>query len=278
LNYLTLPGNIDSIGDYLLIQSNKSLTNLNGLESISSIGSYLGIVDNIALNNLTGLENLTSILGVLEIYFNQSLISVTGLENLDSIGSDLLIRFNPNIINLQSLANLRSIGGTLLIEDNFNLTNLNGLENIDPGTIDSLFITNNTLLTTCAVKSICEYLAGSNVFTHIHDNAPNCNSREEVDAACLVGLENMIQENELSIYPNPSTSNFTIQFTLENKEQVKLAVMNNLGQVVEIVTNEMLQPGKYEYNWNAENMPAGVYFYNIQIGSQAGTGKMVLMK
>lgn len=93
-----------------------------------------------------------------------------------------------------------------------------------------------------------------------------------------VGINESITQIKYSIFPNPSTSNFTIQFTLENKEQVKLAVMNNMGQVVEIITNETVQPGKHELYWSAEGMPAGVYFYNIQIGKQAGTGKLVLMK
>ena len=41
---------------------------------------------------------------------------------------------------------------------------------------------------------------------------------------------------------------------------------------INLVANKTLSEGQHELNWNAVAMPAGVYFYNIQIGKQAGTG------
>jgi hypothetical protein len=42
--------------------------------------------------------------------------------------------------------------------------------------------------------------------------------------------------------------------------------------------NEILAPGEYEIEWNAENLPSGVYFYTIKYGNFSKTGKMVLLK
>jgi len=36
--------------------------------------------------------------------------------------------------------------------------------------------------------------------------------------------------------------------------------------------------GEQKVQWNAEGMPAGMYYFRIQAGEMAGVGKMVLMK
>jgi len=64
------------------------------------------------------------------------------------------------------------------------LTSLSGLNNIDPGSIIDLSITNNSLLSACEVQSVCDYLASPGGAVEIHDNAPGCNSPDEVQEAC----------------------------------------------------------------------------------------------
>ena len=223
------------------------------------------------------MHNLSDCNGGLNISRNSLLSNLDFLNNLTTLGWGLNIISNPIFSDIKGLGHLTNINFTIDIEDNPELISLKGLENINPGTITGVILNKNKKLSYCEIENICQYLFEL-TDSYINNNAPGCNSREEVEAACLAGIENMIQENELSIFPNPSSSRFTIQFSLENEEQVKLLVLNNLGQVVAIVANETLSEGQHELNWNAEGMPAGVYFYNIQIGNQAGTGKLVLMK
>jgi hypothetical protein len=77
-----------------------------------------------------------------------------------------------------------------LIGDNYGgnpaLTSLTGLENIDAGSISSLHIENNYLLSTCEVQSICDYLVAPNGTISIYGNAPGCNSQQEVEEACEI--------------------------------------------------------------------------------------------
>ncbi len=68
--------------------------------------------------------------------------------------------------------------------NNYTLTSLSGLDNISPETVDFLRIDSNPLLSECEVQSICDYLAIPGNTTEIYDNAPGCNSQQEVEAAC----------------------------------------------------------------------------------------------
>jgi hypothetical protein len=44
------------------------------------------------------------------------------------------------------------------------------------------------------------------------------------------------------------------------------------------LVNEEKPAGSYEVNFNATNLPSGVYFYQLQADSFVETKKMVLMK
>lgn len=65
---------------------------------------------------------------------------------------------------------LTSIEGDLFIIGNASLTSLAGLDKIDAGSISDLYIREYTLLSTCAVQSICDYLAAPNDEVEIHDH------------------------------------------------------------------------------------------------------------
>jgi len=118
---------------------------------------------------------------------------------------------NPYLTSLSGLANLTFVGGYFQIAYNSSLTNLTGLNNINAASIEDLYIYNNNSLSTCEVESICDYLASPNGEVYIGNNAPGCNSQQEVEEACSVvpclpeGITFSTQEqidNFSSNYPN----------------------------------------------------------------------------
>ncbi|MCW9094394.1 MAG: S8 family serine peptidase, partial [Ignavibacteriaceae bacterium] len=79
-------------------------------------------------------------------------------------------------------------------------------------------------------------------------------------------------------YPNPFNPITTIKYSVPQTSKVVIKVFDILGNEIETLVNEEKLLGTYELNWNAANLPSGVYFYQIKAGSFVETKKMVLMK
>jgi hypothetical protein len=79
-------------------------------------------------------------------------------------------------------------------------------------------------------------------------------------------------------YPNPFNPSTKITYSIPERENVSLKVFDLLGsEVVELVKGE-IETGTYDINFNASNLPSGVYFYRLQAGSFVQTRKMILLK
>jgi hypothetical protein len=89
-------------------------------------------------------------------------------------------------------------------------------------------------------------------------------------------------------YPNPFNPTTHIKFEIPLSGGVdaeggrgvltKLAVYDILGKEVAVVVNESLEAGKYDYEFNAGNLPSGVYFYKLIAGNYTDVKRMLLVK
>ena len=79
-------------------------------------------------------------------------------------------------------------------------------------------------------------------------------------------------------YPNPFNSSSTIKYSIPKSSQVTLKIFNTLGEEIETLVNEEKPVGTYKVNWNAVNLPNGVYFYQLKAGDFIQTKKMILLK
>lgn len=80
-------------------------------------------------------------------------------------------------------------------------------------------------------------------------------------------------------YPNPFNPSTSIKFEISFKNQVKLSVYDLLGQEIYVLVNSQLNPGNYQYSFDASSLPSGVYFYKLTAGSDfSQTKKMVLIR
>jgi len=51
-----------------------------------------------------------------------------------------------------------------------------------------------------------------------------------------------------------------------------------LGNEIAILVNEEKPVGNYEIEFDAMNLPSGIYFYRLQVGSFVQTKKMILLR
>ncbi|NQT26292.1 T9SS type A sorting domain-containing protein [candidate division KSB1 bacterium] len=79
-------------------------------------------------------------------------------------------------------------------------------------------------------------------------------------------------------YPNPFNPTTTINFTIPEKEFVKLSVYDQLGQKVTTLVNENMTAGSHGIVWNAADMPSGLYLYKLEMGHKTLIRKMMLLK
>lgn len=79
-------------------------------------------------------------------------------------------------------------------------------------------------------------------------------------------------------YPNPFNPVTKISYALPGAAMVELKVYNVLGQLITTLVNEEKPAGVYEVDFNAEDLPSGVYMYRIQAGDFVQTRKMLLLK
>ena len=87
----------------------------------------------------------------------------------------------------------------------------------------------------------------------------------------------------LQNYPNPFNPVTVIQFSIPlsvetTRRVVSLRIYDVLGKEIAVLVNENLKPGIYEIEWDATNIPSGVYFYSLITNEFTQTKKMVVLK
>ncbi|MES2766559.1 MAG: peptidylprolyl isomerase [Bacteroidota bacterium] len=84
--------------------------------------------------------------------------------------------------------------------------------------------------------------------------------------------------SEVTISPNPADISSKIRFTLLKDENIKLEILNNLGERVTILHEGNLPRGPQEFTWNTKGNPDGNYFFSLKIGEEVKSGKIVLLR
>ena len=79
-------------------------------------------------------------------------------------------------------------------------------------------------------------------------------------------------------YPNPFNPTTTIGFGIPEKANVRLSILNILGEEIRVLLNEEKESGHHSIEFNASDLPSGVYFYQLRTGSFVETKKMVLLR
>jgi len=79
-------------------------------------------------------------------------------------------------------------------------------------------------------------------------------------------------------FPNPFNPVTKIRFDIPKATKVRITIYDLIGREVELLYDNILNPGKFEMTWNASDYPSGVYFYRLISDGFVNTKKMVLVK
>jgi len=113
-------------------------------------------------------------------------------------------------------------------------------------------------------------------------NVPASMAKVSSNTNGTTGVENNnVVPNEFNLlqnYPNPFNPSTTISFSLANTGFVNLVVFSITGEKVATLVNREYQSGNYTVEFNASNLPSGIYLYRLTAGNFVSTKKMILMK
>lgn len=90
----------------------------------------------------------------------------------------------------------------------------------------------------------------------------------------IIPISFLLEQN----YPNPFNPITKIKFDIAKSSFVRIVIFDILGRVINILANQNLEAGRYEIDFNASNLPSGVYFYKLITDNFSESKKMVLIK
>lgn len=119
----------------------------------------------------------------------------------------------------------------------------------------------------------------SSAITNARNLYPSIPSSVKEVSTSEIPLQYELMQN----YPNPFNPTTKIRFSVPmvnglTKQNVLLKVYNLLGDEVATLVNESLNAGNYETEFDAKNLPSGIYIIQLCTGEKLLTRKMSLIK
>ncbi len=248
------------------------------------------------------------------LYFANELNSLTGSNsiNIFTIGFNF-VNINTQTINglkvkmknttQTSVSSFSSSGWTVVFDGGWNPTST-GIQYI---TLQNQFIwsnPNNLLIEICFNNSVgttnSTVYASNTTANTVYHNATNItgdgcvditggtasNIRPNLQLIWLpipTKIENVSSEVPDNFrlyqnYPNPFNPTTKIKYDLPAAGYVNLRVFDILGKEVSTLVSSYLEAGYYIVEFNAFNLPAGLYFYKLEYNGNLVTRKMILVK
>jgi hypothetical protein len=116
----------------------------------------------------------------------------------------------------------------------------------------------------------------SNIYTHIHDNAPGCNSAEEVLDSCnITTIEEKILNESFAISPNPVGSSAVINYKILQPSFVTLKIIDIRGREMAVLFEGWQQPGEQRVILDGSQLKPGVYFCTLKTNNGMQTRKII---
>jgi hypothetical protein len=97
---------------------------------------------------------------------------------------------------------------------------------------------------------------------------------DDINIQNTTDVQNLVMTNDVQMYPNPSTGVINMDVNLFNRDNLTINVTNSIGQRVSQVSDENTFGGHYVIDLS--NEPNGVYFIEVQTGTEVTTRRVVI--
>ena len=110
-------------------------------------------------------------------------------------------------------------------------------------------------------------------------------------AGTFINAIEVMLENSLSVspdvprefslhkpYPNPFNNTISIPMTSSIKSDVVIEIFDISGRKIETIFNGQIQPGKKDFQWNANKASSGIYLIHSLINGESSYEKIMLIK
>lgn len=201
-------------------------------------------------------------------------VSTGGNDPLSNDFTDTLFR----------AASMDAITGNSQSTDYSNFTFTSGYLHADGGTlleyldVDPSGVTNRGLLEPHSVD-LSAYMGQTIYIAFLHD--ADDDERIGLDDILVTRSEGVntndlaLQNLRMETYPNPVDEKMNLTFRLKNKNQVAYQIQNAAGQIIVNRNLGELSTGHQKVEFYLSQLPAGIYFLNLQVGDISATQSFV---
>jgi len=82
----------------------------------------------------------------------------------------------------------------------------------------------------------------------------------------------------LQNYPNPFNPETTIEYRLPEVNHVQIEVVDLQGRRVALLVDRIQPAGRHQVSFNAEDLPSGIYLYQMRAGDFSDVKELILLK
>lgn len=139
-----------------------------------------------------------------------------------------------------------------------------------------LNITGSALANFC-VHGYCINRSDDSVKVELGTGTQNNIFCQQIQFGYYAGVATAEDLGSISMFPNPATDKVNLTYSLSKNQTVSVRLMDATGRQVSNINNENQQAGMHTEEINTSNLANGIYHYQVTIGNQTSTGKVVVV-
>jgi hypothetical protein len=97
-----------------------------------------------------------------------------------------------------------------------------------------------------------------------------------IDAVAEINVTNDV--NNLFVFPNPVTDNFSIHFSIKNESNCDIKLFDQKGKLLSILLPEKKLIGEQKFNFSISELKNGIYNCNVRVDKSIKTVKIILQR